>query len=266
VNICDAHKALGIEVKDFLRHVPNANEESITDYLVWKWRELDKRFNCIRVTTHSHHKESTTSGADFEMELWLVGKRSSFPLLLQAKKLVKPYDGYMRRLRYPNSSNAQLARLLKYAKQTGRHPFYALYAIPDRTGGPSCFCTGAADGGVYVVHANDVLGFAMGKHGRKVSKGALLGVGQPFHCWFCCHSLSGILVGYLNGTVSFFEPQIRGALPTSDLPEYARVLLVDAQGAERAAPSATRRLERFPARRIGVYDVRGVEEGFPDLE
>jgi len=43
VNICDAYKALGVEVKDFLRNVPNLNEESITDYLVWKWRELDKR-------------------------------------------------------------------------------------------------------------------------------------------------------------------------------------------------------------------------------
>ncbi len=75
MNICDAHKALGAEVKDFLHNVPNANEESITDYLVWKWRELDKRFNYIRVTAHSHHKESTISGADFEMELWLVASR-----------------------------------------------------------------------------------------------------------------------------------------------------------------------------------------------
>ena len=256
---------LGIEVKDFLRHVPNANEESITDYLVWKWRLLDKRFNYLTVATHSHRKESATSGADFEMELWLVGKESSLPLLFQAKKLVKPYDGYVRRLRYPNGSNGQLARLLKYARQTGHHPFYALYAIPDHTGGPACQCMGAADGGVFVVHAHGILGFANGKHGRQVSKGALLGVSRPFHCWFCCQSLAGLLVGYLNGTVRFFEPGIRGALPTSDLPAYARALLPDSHGVERLETDANRRLERLPARRVGVYDLRG-EEGLPDLE
>jgi len=138
-------------VQDCLLHVPNANEESITDYLVWKWRLLDKRFNYISIATHSHNQESTTSGADFEMELWFVGRAFSLPLLFQAKKLVKPYDGYMRRLRYPNGSQRQLRLLLQYARLTGRHPYYALYATPDHTGGPSCNCVDATRGGVFVV-------------------------------------------------------------------------------------------------------------------
>ena len=265
MNICDAQKKLGIEVKDFLRHVPNANEESITDYLVWKWRLLDKRFNYVTVATHSHHKESATSGADFEMELWLVGHKSSLPLLFQAKKLVKPYDGYVRKLRYPNGSNGQLARLLKYAKQTGRYPFYALYAIPDHTGGPACQCMGVADGGVYVIRARSILAFTKRRYGRKVSKGTLLSVSQPFYCWFCCQAVPGFLVGYLNGTVRIFEPGIRGALPTSDLPAYVRTLLPDSQGSERPQIDVTRSLERLPMRRVGVYDLRGAN-GLPDPE
>jgi hypothetical protein len=265
LNICDAHKVLGAEVKDFLHYVPNANEESITDYLVWKWRELDKRFNYITVATHSHHKESTTSGADFEMELWLVGRALSVPLLFQAKKLVKPYDGYVRRLRYPGGSNRQLSRLLKYARQTRRHPFYALYAIPDHTGGPGCRCMGAAGGGVFVLHALGILGFAIGRHGRKVSKGALLGVSQPFHCWFCCQSRAKFLVDYLNGAVKLFAPDMRVPFPTSDLPAYAMALLPDAQAAERSRTEAPRRFGELPVRRVGVYDLRG-EEGMPDLE
>ena len=251
-----------MKVKDFLRNVPNANEESITDYLVWKWRELDKRFRHMTVATHSKRKESKTSGADFEMELWLVGSARSLPLLFQAKKLVKPHDGYVRRLRYPNNSKGQLRRLLKYARQTRRHPFYALYAIPDRTGGPSCLCTGAADGGVYVAHARDIRGFTNGWHGKRVSKGALLGVSQPFHCWFCCPEF---LVGYLNGSLKAFARENR-SIQTSHLPPYAQALLPDAQGGERSPTATIRGFDRLNARRIGVYDLRGLEEGFPDVE
>ena len=256
VNICDAHKALGVEVKDFLRNVPNANEESISDYLVWKWRELDKRFNYISVTTHSRHKESTTSGADFDMELWLVGDATSMPMLFQAKKLVKPYDGYLRRLRYPNGSKAQLRLLIKYARQTRRLPFYALYAIPDHTGGTGCPCIGAGDGGVFVVHARTIRGFANGRLGKRVSKGALLGASQPFHCWFCC---SSFLVDWLNGSLKAFAPELYPALLTSDLPGYARALLPDAQGEGRSQTDPARKPEGLRVRRVGVYDVRGVE-------
>jgi hypothetical protein len=256
VNICDAHKVLGAQVKDFLRNVPNANEESITDYLVWKWRDLDKRFNYIRVKTHSHRKESTTSGADFEMELWLVGEEASIPLLFQAKKLVKPFDSYMRRLRYPNGSKRQLRLLLKYARQSRRHPFYALYAIPDHTGGPGCPCIGAADGGVFVVHAHAIRRFANGYHGKRVSKGALLGAGLPFHCWFCC---AGMLIDTLNGAVRAFAPELYPAVPTSDLPGYARALLPGAQGDGRSQTDSIRQLDGLRVRRVGVFDFRGME-------
>jgi hypothetical protein len=259
VNICDAQKALGSEVRDYLCNVPGANEESITDYLVWKWRELDRKFNYVRVETHTHHKESTTSGADFEMELWLVGRAFSLPLLFQAKKLVKPYDGYVRRLRYPNGSKKQLRLLLKYAKQTRRIPFYALYAIPDHTGSPFCPCGGAADGGVFVVHAHIIRRFANGQHGKKVSKGALLGAGTPFYCWFCC---SGFLVDWLNGTLKAFAPELRPLLRTSDLPGYARALLHNTRGEERSQAHPARLDEGPHVRRIGVYDLRDVE-GLP---
>ncbi len=184
------------------------------------------------------------------------------PLLFQAKKLVKPFDSYMRRLRYPNGSNRQLRLLLKYARQTRRHPFYALYAIPDHTGGPGCPCVGAGNGGVFVVHASAIRGFANGLHGKRVSKGALLGAGEPLHCWFCC---SSFLVDWLNGGLSAFAPELYPALPTSDLPGYARVLLPDAQGEGRSRTDSARQPEGLRVRRVGVYDFRGVE-GIPGPE
>ena len=42
---CDCNKAIGLEVRDFVRNVPDVKEESITDYLIWKWKLLDSRFN-----------------------------------------------------------------------------------------------------------------------------------------------------------------------------------------------------------------------------
>jgi hypothetical protein len=249
-----------MEVKDFLVHVPNANEESITDFLLWKWRLLDKRFNYINVATHSHLQESTTSGADFEMELWFVGRTFSMPLLFQAKKLVKPFDGYRRRLCYPNGTQKQLRLLLAHARLTGRNPFYALYAVPDHTGVPDCNCAGSPDSGVFVVDARAIMGFANGKHGKKVSKGALLSAGRPFHCWFCCPSF---LVDYLNGSVKFFAPGIRGARSTRDLPAYAQDLLGTEQGFTSAGFEAIRHLHGLLVRRVGVYDVR--EEESPTL-
>jgi len=49
-------------------------EESITDFLLWKWRELDKRFKFINITTFTRSDEGSRTGADFELELWLVGR------------------------------------------------------------------------------------------------------------------------------------------------------------------------------------------------
>lgn len=75
LDLCEANKALGIEVREFILNVPDAKEESITDYLVWKWRSLDKKFNYINVKTFNRHEENAKTGADFELELWLVGSK-----------------------------------------------------------------------------------------------------------------------------------------------------------------------------------------------
>jgi hypothetical protein len=113
-----------------------------------------------------------------------------------------------------------------------------------------------------VAHARDIRGFASGRHGKRVSKGALLGVSQPFHCWFCC---PGFLVRYLNGFLKAFARESR-SIQTSHLPPYAQALLPDAQGADHSPTATIRGFEGLYARRIGVYDLRGVEERFPDLE
>lgn len=119
IDLCERNKAIGLQVRDFILNVPNAKEESITDYLVWQWGLLDSRFRYIKVKTFTRQEENTSTGADFELELWVVGKTKFLPLLFQAKKFLKPFDSYQQKLNYPNNKQKQLATLLAYASTKG---------------------------------------------------------------------------------------------------------------------------------------------------
>jgi hypothetical protein len=44
MNHCQAHKLVTNEVKEFLLNVDSVGEESITDFLLWKWALIDKKF------------------------------------------------------------------------------------------------------------------------------------------------------------------------------------------------------------------------------
>jgi hypothetical protein len=189
------------------------------------------------------------------MELWLVGKSLSLSLLFQAKKLIKPYDGYVNKLRYPHDSRRQLRRLLNYAKKTGRYAGYAFYAVSDHTGSPSCGCAGATDGGVYIIGAYTIVDFANGRRGIRVAKGALLNASIPFHCWFCC--LSSALAEVLNDDLSPDVPKLNGFRPTADLPGYAARLLALSGGSMQEAKGLPLDFEKPRAmRRVGAYDLR----------
>lgn len=112
--ICQCNVELANEVGEFIANVGDVKEESITDYLVWRWRKLDNRFKCIKnVSSFTRHQENTEAGADFEMELWLVGRKKIYAtVVFQAKKLIKDTDRYLWKLRYPGNSNEQLEKLV----------------------------------------------------------------------------------------------------------------------------------------------------------
>lgn len=122
--LCDANDALDTRIRDFMTQVPSAREESITEYLLWQWRELDKRFQFITSTPHAAGREKVT-GADFHLELWLVGRTYALPLLIQAKKFTKE-KGHGRALRYSGAD--QLSKLQKHAKFFRLFACYLIYA------------------------------------------------------------------------------------------------------------------------------------------
>ncbi|KIQ54175.1 hypothetical protein SY28_09940 [Meiothermus taiwanensis] len=248
MDICAANHAVSVEVRKFLENVDSAKEESITDYLVWKWREIDKRFNYLRVTPFSRDRERVT-GADFELELWLVGRTFHLSFAVQAKKFIKRSDSYVRRLRYPNNTKAQMNKLLAYSRQNGRLPLYFIYTLSSSTICP----LSVADGAIYVADALVMEEFADGKRGKRVSLDKLLKEAKPFHCMFCC----------LLGTQGYFEEYFHRAYNIyiegeAELPSYARRLLdssknQDGQGVS-LEPEERVRLRAF--RFVAVYDMR----------
>lgn len=57
--LCQMHKNIEDEVVDFTAHVPSAGEESITDYLFWRWSLLNQK-NSHLVARACHQLSQTT--------------------------------------------------------------------------------------------------------------------------------------------------------------------------------------------------------------
>lgn len=256
MNHCKAHKSVTLEVKEFLLNVEGVGEESITDFLLWKWALIDIKFRSINVSSFTRQQENKVSGADFEMEIWLVGSRLSYPLVFQAKKITKPYDAYVNKLNYPdNNKKSQMNTLLNYASKNRKIPFYTFYSIPDEKTKAMCLHNDVDDCGVFMAHAKVVEEFADGMHGRKVSKNDLLGISNPFHCIFCCPIA-------FRGYFEKYFPSIDGEFKELNIPEYVNYLL-SAHDQEMSEKRIETLIEEYGLRKfrhIGVYDMRELDE------
>ena len=249
--ICRENIALGIEVRDFIQNVPGAKEESITDYLMWKWRALDSRFKFMRTIPFTRHQEGTTTGADFELELWLVGRTIGIPLLFQAKKFVPLFDAYVSKLNYPNNTQHQLQTLLSYASARQVGPFYAIYTTHVGTQ-LMCGAGQSQNTGIYMIDAFTAKRFADGQYGKRVSLDSILERSNPFHCMFCCplRASNGYLGRYFNLDHRVVRERIA-------LPRYVEALLSDGARAADDGPTLDRELPS--TRFIGVYDLADVD-------
>jgi len=256
MNLCNANKILAKEVKDFMLHVKDVNEESITDFLIWKWKEIDKKFKAIDVSTFTRHQESTLSGADYEMEIWIVGNKYNYPLVFQAKKFRKQYDSYVRKLRYPSNTKKQMNTLLKYAKTHNKIPFYMYYSLPDENTTAMCQGGYINDCAVFMSHAKVVEEFADKIHGNRISKNDLLAKSNPFHCIFCCP------LAATNEYFTNYFQEIKESSSRQELPAYAQYLLnvdMDKINSEEMKYFIEKN-ELNIYRYVAVYDMRDMDE------
>lgn len=260
IDICASNKAVSLEVKNFMIKVPDVKEESITDYLVWKWREVDKRFQYLSVTTFNRQEESSTTGADFALELWIVGDWGHVSLAVQAKKFIKLHDSYIKKLKYPHDTKKQLDTLLTYATKHNKLPFYFIYSIANNQTSTRCNLHNTADSAIFMVHAKVIEEFADGKKGKHASRDELIGASHPFHCMFCCP-----LAKHGFYFHEYFSHYIAGASPrkNDELPKYVKDLLNtchdQTSNESLRAIAADDRKDWAAFRTVGVYDMRHKE-------
>lgn len=241
-----------------MSNVQDIKEESITDYLVWKWRELDQRFKYINVKTFTKHEENTTTGADFELELWLVGKNFHLPLIFQAKKFIKPYDSYVKKLNYPKGTQSQLNKLISCATKNKKLPFYMIYSLPDSDTKTMCN-NQEVDTALFMVDAHTIKEIADGKLGRRISKNELLKHSNPFHCLFCCPltRLDDYFTHYFP--ISTKEGEKKN---NETLPNYVSMILDGSirELSQEKTIEVINQNELRSFRTIGVYDCRELPE------
>lgn len=250
MNICAENKAVGLDVRNFLIHVPNVNEESITDYLVWKWEEINDaaKFRCLDVRKFTRQEEHNKTGADFELELWILSPQPPISLIFQAKKFFKENDGYVRKLRYPDDTQGQLQTLLKYADTNPeRKPFYMIYSPADTQLKTMCANCNYKETGMFMIDAKIIEEFSNLPPHSRLSLTEILEKSLPFHCMFCC---SMNLHEYFARFFST-ENQTEQVFPSENpLPRYVKDMLSGELNIDN------NNYELPPARWVAVYDTR----------
>jgi hypothetical protein len=270
MKLCDVNKEISNEVLNFIKNVPDVGEESITDYLLWQWRKSDNRFNYLDVKKFTKSEENKTSGADFEVELWFLGRSFCIPMVVQAKKFLTNYGGYRRKLNYPDDTQEQLRTLLSYAKSKDYIPFYFIYTVPEC--GTTVLCCEDSlainhDTGIYIASAYAIEGLANKLKGKRLSRDRILKESSPLHCLFCCPlEIRKVFTRLCSPEVINFYEEYATKFNGDNMPEYVRYLV-----SNQAAELEDRRLHRIIVesdlkkyRYVATFDMRDEEESLPD--
>lgn len=252
MSICKENKKISYETWEFIEYVSDVGEESITDYLVWQWRKLNKKFNYLKVKKHNRLFENTTSGANFELELWILSKKQSLSFVFQAKKLLKDYNGYTNKLNYQNGPTRQIDVLINYARSSKKLPFYLLYAQPNISTQTICPINEIKNTALFMTDAFTIDKFTVDFKNRSLSKNRILKESNPFHCLFCCPRGQKSLGDYLK---VYFPSLTQQELlfENNEIPNYVEMIANnELQNIEDVI--IENELTRF--RNIGVLDLR----------
>ncbi len=233
INLCDVNKQVAREVCDFV-YKAKPNEESVTDYFLYRLKEANKKFHYIN-TTQFNRRQETTTGADYELELWLIGQKTAIPLLIQAKKIYTN-GNYCDAINYPKKTTNQLNTLISYATTNKKIPFYMFYAIPDNStqtmcGDGSCGIDGKIDTCcLFLSDALEIQKIANNckSSSSKVLKNDILAKSNPFICLFCCPLTSRqndsdeYFKHYYQSSYKLFE---KSKITIEDMPVYVKKIM-----------------------------------------
>lgn len=225
-SICQIHKEIEKEVIDFNAHVVSAGEESITDYLMWRWSLANKELSHFSAKTFTRPEENTKSGADIELELWIIGNKYSLPLVIQSKKLSREHNKYRAALSYPKDTKNQITKLLDYANKGNKVPLYMFYSQSSEA--PYWKTT---DCGIFIAHADDMLSFAGLPKATSLSKIEILNKCIRFHDLFCVDKSNNSQTDLISNIIdklarlNIEKDRSIDRYLTDSLPNYVRYIL-----------------------------------------
>jgi len=218
---------------------PSVGEESITDWLLYT---LSSNITSLKYKKFTKHQEARVTGADWEW--WIVGKKQSIRLRIQAKKLKAKGDNYPS-LAYSNAHGLQIEKLLLDSSSTNALAFYVFYSEPISNnflcgGSPTTRTTHPS----VLIAAAKTLETQFIKPARKcVSANDIISTSNPYECLVCCP----LSIGSGSSSVSTIYDHIQhyyseameakdvgNIMPSTglheDLPQFVRTLLESENG------------------------------------
>lgn len=249
--ICQGNKKLSTKVWDFMKYVDKVGEESITDYLLWQWSKLNTKFHYLSLDKHDKYKEHYVSGADFELELWILTKKHTIPFVFQAKKMLIDYNSYRAKFNYGNGRQIQVLQTFANNPKHPRLPFYIFYAPADTSTRTKCRYLVPKKTAIFITDAKTVLDF-INKHpqNKPLSKNNILNKTIPFHCLFCCPILQKDIKRFFKR----YFPSMEGieSIENIEIPNY--VDLIANNEIISISEETLKGLSMF--KNIGVLDLR----------
>jgi hypothetical protein len=188
--ICTTFKQCSKEVQNWINKQNNVNEESLSDWFLYKLSDLEPR---IQYLEFNRFQEAQKTGADYE--LWIVNPKTSLRFRIQAKRLRKGHDHYSS-IAYTNKHGLQIDKLISDAKSLNYIPLYSFYNEEQKI---SRCRKKINDEGVYLSFANELYNEILLKPKKNINTDFLISKSFPISCWFCCPLISkGTKVGIIN--------------------------------------------------------------------
>lgn len=248
--LCSLHKGIETEVLEFMTEVNSVGEESITDFLLWKWRKANKNFAHFNVEEFSKQVENSTTGADFKIDLnlWVISNAGIASMAIQAKKLTKETNSYLSKtLKYKSkhATDSQLDTLLKYTNKTKGlvEPFYMFYSKPEMN---------VHRGGIYLSHANYIKKLTNSAKGTTVTRTQILKENTMFHHLFCLNNTKHKKLRHL-----FFKRYLKRISIHKKLPKYAEYIIKNRENTiNEDMLSYFKQFDLGPYKKIAVLDLR----------
>lgn len=256
--ICDQLQESSDYVKQWLINQPAVKEESLTDWLLY---DVSVKVPAVLYHAFTRHEEARKTGADWEW--WILFKKQSLRLRVQAKKLSPTADNYPELAR-TNRYGLQIDMLLNSAKNANAIALYALYSAQNL----QTMCRrhiSHQTGGVFLAGASRLnTDFITGSR-QRIDATDLLSRSVPFPCIACCP----YAVDHKKSLTQFFESYFSSELETVDdrntlrgvhsqLPSYISSLL---EHREKGVPDWWEKefqhsIQEFNA--VLIYDYRNV--------